>query len=477
MSEPDDINPRRELLRRYADIFREAWRDRRKNAPSRRYTSIEADFLPASLSVSERPTPIMPHVALWLMCALFLIAIAWSLIGKMDVVVVAAGKVLSNGKTKAIQTVEPQIVRRLHVQEGQSVSEGDLLVEFDPTSAEADFQRFTADRDRAEALIWIYSTLLANIGDKAASKPIKIDKPAPAMTTDFANAALRARWEEYRAKVDRAAADLSRRRAERAVIESTLGALRVRITHQLRIESDYRAMYAAKATPRHALTEQEVKTVDLQNESEKALGQKQQMDLAIAEAEATLVLTYASDKALWRERLSDAEREHTSALAERTKAQYRMTTNVIRAPVSGRVQQLAVTAPGAVATSGQPIMQLVPEGEADEVEAMVENRDIGFLRIGQTAAIKLEAFDYTRYGTLPAKLMLISTDSVADERGVLRYPVRFRLERTTLEIAGKPIPVTPGMVAYADVLSGRRSIFSYFLSPVLKTVQESLRER
>jgi hemolysin D len=113
----------------------------------------------------------MPHVALWSACALFICAIAWSFIGKMDVVVVAGGKVLAIGKTKAIQSVEPQIVRRVLVSEGQSVAEGDILIEFDPRSAEADQKRYRADHERALAMQWINETLLISLGDRPVSAP------------------------------------------------------------------------------------------------------------------------------------------------------------------------------------------------------------------------------------------------------------------------------------------------------------------
>jgi len=473
----EEFNPRKELLKRYREAFSPAWANRANDRSARRYRSSEADFLPASLAVSERPTPIMPHVALWLLCFLFLFAVLWSLLGRMDVVVVASGKILASGKTKIIQSVEPQVVHRILVSEGQSVAEGDVLIEFDRTSAEADSKRFQNDYERAEAMSWAYQTLLENIGETAAAKPLRVSRPLPPQAADMALASVQARWSEYRAKVERADADLARRVAERKAIEISMVSLRERVRRQESLEADYRKMMLAKAAPRHAHQEQEVKLIELGAELSRTFAQRKLLDLAIAEGEAVLALTYATDKALWRERLIESEREAIVSATEHSKASVRLGINVLRAPTSGRVQQLAVAAPGAVVTSGQQIMILVPLGEADEIEAQVENRDVGFLRVGQTAAVKLEAYDYTRYGTLPATITMISADAVADERGVLRYPVRLKLTRNSLVIAGRTTTVAPGMVAYADIMSGRRSVFSYFLSPIMNTVQESLRER
>lgn len=473
----EEFNPRKELMKRYRDAFAEAWANRHNDRASRRYKSSEADFLPASLAVSERPTPIMPHVALWLLCFLVLFGILWSVLGRMDVVVVASGKILASGKTKVIQSVEPQVVRRIFVSDGQSVSEGDLLIEFDQTSAEADIKRFENDLERAVSMRWAFQTLIENIGDRPIATPLKVGSPPPERGADMAMATVQTRWSEYRAKVDRAVADLDRRMAERQAIEISMISLRERVSRQERLETDYRKLMLAKAAPRHAHAEQEVKLIELGAELSRTFAQRKLLDLAIIEGNANLALTYATDKALWREKLMEFEREATISAAERSKASVRLGINVLRAPTSGRVQQLSVAAPGAVVTSGQQIMTLVPLGEADEVEAQVENRDVGFLRVGQRAEVKLEAFDYTRYGTLPATITMISADAVADDRGVLRYPVRLKLTRSSLTIAGRTTSVSPGMVAYADIMSGRRSVFSYFLSPIVNTLQESLRER
>lgn len=472
---PEQFSPRKNLLQRYREVFREAWSRRERTGVARRYTAAEADFLPSSLAVSERPTPIMPHVALWAVCLLFIIAVLWSLIGRIDVVIVAQGKVLASGKSKAIQSVEPQVVRRILVREGQEVKEGDLLIEFDTTSAQADAKRYEAEFERAQALRWSFEVLLDNIDARNVDQALRMpNTPAP---SDLALQNAMNRWAEHRAKMERALADLSRRRAERRVVDVTAEALRVRLQQQTRVEADYRRMAQEKAIAQHALAEQELKLLELQLEQRSNQAQAHQIDHAITEAEAAVALIHATDKASWRERLLETERDLSAAATEISKAVFRLSVNQLHAPTAGRVQQLGVFAPGAVVTSGQTIMTLVPLGEANEIEALVENRDIGFLRLGQRAEVKLEAFDYTRYGTLPAEVTVISADAVADERGNLRYPVLLRLERRTVRIGDREATVAPGMVTYADIKSGRRTIFSYFLSPILKTVQESLRER
>lgn len=468
-------SPRRELLRRYRSVPRDAWAERAKYATPRKYTATEADFLPQSLAVSERPSPIMPRVALWLLCLLVLIGIAWSMIGRIDVVVTASGRVLADGKAKSIQSVETQVVRHVNVRDGAVVKEGDVLIEFDPASADADIERATREIARATALAWAYKTLLDNLGDKPAVKSLRMGAP-PDPARELATGTAKTRWAEYTARLERAQAEIARRRAEATSIAAAAAALADRIDRQLVLEADFRMMLRSNAVSRHAWMEQETRLREMLGERKRIEAQQQENETAITEALAALQLAFASEQAGWRERLSEASRELASAQADLQKAEYRKHITVLRSPEAGEVQQLTLLSPGAVANAGQQIMVIVPNADVAEIEAMIENKDVGLLRVGQRAEVKVETFDYTRYGKLPATLTLISRDSIADERGNLRYAARLELKRTSLQQGSRVLRLSPGMSVTADVHTGTRTIMSYFLSPIMKTVNEALRE-
>jgi hypothetical protein len=147
------------------------------------------------------------------------------------------------------------------------------------------------------------------------------------------------------------------------------------------------------------------------------------------------------------------------------------------APVSGTVQQLNVHTVGGVVPAAQPLMQIVPQEAAVEVEAFLENKDIGFVQVGQDAKVKIEAFDYTRYGTVPATVRHVSHDAIEDEKRGLIYASKIVLSRHTLAAEGRTLALAPGMSVTVEIRTGTRRVIEYVLSPLIRHQQESLNER
>ncbi len=144
--------------------------------------------------------------------------------------------------------------------------------------------------------------------------------------------------------------------------------------------------------------------------------------------------------------------------------------------MAGTVQQLKVHTLGGLATAASPVMEIVPD-DSLEVEADIENKDIGFVKAGQEAVVKVEAFPYTRYGFLHGTVETVSNDAVSDRRRGLTFPVRIRLATNRIRANDTWINLTPGMSVTAEIKTGKRSVAHYFLDPVIETGQESLRER
>ncbi len=147
------------------------------------------------------------------------------------------------------------------------------------------------------------------------------------------------------------------------------------------------------------------------------------------------------------------------------------------APVDGTVHQLAAHTVGGIVPAAQPLMQIVPAQADVELEVMVENRDIGFVREGQPAQVKLDAFEYTRYGSVPATVRQVARDAVQDEHRGPLYPVRLTLARRSLTVDGHEAPIGPGLSGSAEIVTGERRLIDYVLSPLLRHGHESLHER
>jgi hemolysin D len=162
---------------------------------------------------------------------------------------------------------------------------------------------------------------------------------------------------------------------------------------------------------------------------------------------------------------------------ELIKARTRLRARTLVAPVAGVVQQLAVHSIGAIVTPAQQLMVIVPGNDRLEVEAMLENKDIGFVEVGQQAEIKVDTFPFTKYGTIEGEVLDLSNDAVADEAKGLVYKMRVSMKQDSLRVNGRQVTLSPGMTVTVESRTGTRRLIEFFLSPLLRYADESVRER
>ena len=175
--------------------------------------------------------------------------------------------------------------------------------------------------------------------------------------------------------------------------------------------------------------------------------------------------------------LADAKRRGQGLEQDNIKAIQRTHLQTLTAPVDGVVQQLAVHTIGGVVTPAQQLMVIVPREDKVEIEAVIENRDIGFVHEGQSAEVKVDAFPFTKYGTLAAELIDVSDDAIQDEKRGLIFMSHVRLEQTVMRVEDKLINLSPGMAVTVEVKTGQRRLIEYILSPLMQYADESIRER
>jgi hemolysin D len=204
----------------------------------------------------------------------------------------------------------------------------------------------------------------------------------------------------------------------------------------------------------------------------------------LVEAQSALVetaQTKASFKAETQRQLNDRHALAQSKLeqlnADHSKASQRERQTQLTAPVAGIVQQLAIHSVGGVVTSAQPLMIIVPDSPTVTAEISIANQDIGFVNAGQMAEVKLETFPYTKYGTVAAKVDVVTADAVTDEKKGSYYPATITLSQRDMNIDGKRVNLSPGMNITAEIKTGQRRVIEYLLSPVQRAGSESLRER
>jgi len=466
------------LFARYWLVFRAAWTQRKDlQSPSR--GTLERQFLPAALELIETPAPAAPRAIMWALVAALVVGLLWSWLGRVDMVAVASGKVISADKTKLVQPAETAVVRRIHVSDGQHVDAGQLLVELEAaaTAPEAETERAQQALNAARLEAARYAALTS------AGQARQAEVRLPALTgihpDDLRSEqrAAQSQFLEHRARLTSFDAEISRRSAELAASRELVQKLTETLPIARSRAEDYKSLVERNFVSRHGYLEREQVRIE------------QERDLGYQEAHA-LELMAGIEEARSRRAALIAEFERNAIAAqleaqkrvnqleqELIKARTREVQQKLIAPVAGTVQQLAIHTEGGVVTEAQPLMAIVPDEQQAEVEAVLENRDVGFVQPGQRAVIKVETFPFTRYGTIEGEVAFVSQDAVADEKKGLVFQARVRLKRAELKVDERIVPLSPGMAVTAEIHTGNRRVIEYFLDPLRKTVSESLGER
>jgi hemolysin D len=451
-------------------VARESLADEKSRPAAPDRSRAEYEFLPAALEVMESPpSPLGRGIAATLML-LLVIAVAWSIFGKVDVVAVASGKIVPSGRTKVIQPLEIGVIRGLHVSDGQRVKAGQLLIQLDSTSTGADTEHMTSD-------LVATRTEIARL--RAAGSGGAFHAPAGAGAGIVAanTALLESQKRENESRIAAIDSEIRRKASEQAASRAAITKLEKILVYsreRLQVRREY---YEQGFFPRLQLLDIEEQVIAQEQELEAERHREQEA----IEAARSLQRQRAQAEAEYRKavfgQLADSEKRASGVEQDLIKATQREKAQRLTAPIDGVVQQLAVHTVGGVVSPAQPLMAIVPEDDVLEVEGRLLNADVGFVKPGQRVEVKLEAFPFTKYGTLPAVLESISADSVQDEKLGLVYPIRVKLDRNKIDVNGEPVTLAPGMATTIEIKTGSRRLIEFLLSPVLRLRQESMRER
>ena len=438
----------------------------------------EVQFLPAALALQEQPVHPAPRYIQWLLIAFAALALLWACIGEIDVVATASGKIVPSGKSKIIQPSEVAVVKAIHVYDGQQVKAGQLLVELDAKITAADVERLHSDLLAAQVDSARATSLLEAIQQDTQPASLKTLIPqANAQQLEAAQRWVQGQYMELRSSLDQVSAEIDQRSAELQAAQAWESKLQESLPITRELSADYKRLLDKAYIAKHAYLEKEQARLD--QERELAVQQARVLELKAAKQEAERRRTGVL--AQTRRAMLDLQHESNQRAAalqqELNKAEQRDRLTRLTAPVDGTVQQLAIHTDGGVVTEAQPLMVIVPSDQPVEVEAMLENKDIGFVRPGQEVEIKVETFTFTKYGVVHGTVLSISNDAIEDEKRGLLYSTRIRLKENSIKVGGKQIPLSPGMSVRAEVKTDKRKVIDYFLSPLQQYQDESLGER
>lgn len=474
------------------------------DSPPRKNLRFVADneFLPADLEILDTPPSPVRLALILIICAFVVVAIGWAYFGRIDIVAVAQGKIQPTGRVKVIQPLEPGKVAAILVADGQHVKAGEVLIKLDSGDAAAEQAEAqnAYDSYRAEALRRSVAIAAAQTRKLGPLPAVAWDKDEPARfrareerVLDADLGQLVGSVADYDAQIQQKGIERDRANATMEAQQRLIAVLQQRVDMRSTLAKEGAGSKAnlidADETLKYHLTQLEV--------------QKGQRDAAAANVE---VLTRERDKAYAAfiadnaQKLDEAHRQADDWGEKLVKAKLKSARTNLTSPIDGVVYGLSVTTIGQVVGGGDELIRVVPEGAKLEIEAFLANQDIGFVRTGAKAVVKVESFPFTRYGTLAATVKRVSSDAIpepvaqmneadaskapkdkmfggAQRMQNLVFPVNLHPEHDFMTIDGTRTPLSPGMAVTVEIATGSRRIIEYVFSPLVEIASDSMKER
>ncbi len=434
----------------------------------------ETEFLPAILEVTETPPSPTGRIVMWSVLLLIVVALTWSFLGHINEVAVAAGKVIPSGQIKTIQVKNKGIIKEINVEEGQLVQEGDVLVLLDPTTT-------TADYDSLKKRAAYYKLDIQRLTAELTQQPFTPEEDPDLDAHDLAAemALYQSRTSDYRtqrqSRQDVIDQRIARLQATQASYEKYADVLAIAQEKARLVE-----LSEQNAISEFQLLEQQRETIEYAKNAQAELDSLNSIRAEIAEAQQNLANVDASYHKDIMTALVEAKKEYYSVTEAIKKADEDSRMATIYAPISGRVYNLNVHTLGGIVTDAQPLMQIVPEDAKLEFEVYADNKDIGFIKVGQEAEVKVETFNFQKFGMYKAEVQEISADAVNEPNDINRdKKFKLLLDPTSndINVYGQPAKLEVGMNVSAEIKIKEKRIIDFFLDPFRRYTSEALRER
>ncbi|MBM5572236.1 MULTISPECIES: HlyD family type I secretion periplasmic adaptor subunit [Deefgea] len=449
------------------------WFDRYLFATEKRDLIDDRDFIADADNVIMEQSPRGARLLIRTAALAVLVLILWAAFAKIDEVTKGDGRVIPSSELQVIQSLDGGMVKSILVQEGQAVKKGDLLITIDSTRFESSLNEGRAQYLSLKAKA---ARLDAIANSKTFEMPAEVEKETP----------------------DIAAQEKILYQSKMAELDASLGVARQQLNQRTQELNEVRAR-REQASQGYQLTKKEldatrpllksgavsdVEVLRLERDVSRYKGEMDGASAQIPRIQASIA--EASRKVqevelMFRNQARTELAETLGKLGSLTQGNLGLADRVkqseIRSPMDGTVQQLFANTVGGVIQPGKDIIEIVPAGESLLLEAKVMPKDIAFLRVGQPALVKFSAYDFSIYGGLEAEVVNISADTVKDEKGNAFYLVRVKTKQSYLQKDGKRLPIIPGMMAEVDILTGKKTILSYLIKPVLRAKSSALTER
>lgn len=500
-----------------------------KDRDTREFNKLRVEFLPEALEIVEKPASPLGHIIIWFVFLMLLVFVLWACFGKVDEVATARGQIMSEDGVQEIQAAGTGIVTEVHVSEGQAVKKGDILYSIDKEVEKLNIDYSKGETGLLELRVELlnqmlmgkditqyrdgqYSTEQMDVIEAMITMDQSAELSVKEYETALENAKNQYKLAETTVETDDYTDEYFKEQQE--IQEKTHGlkntasieleALKKDYDYAKKEAEKYKKLYEAGALAKNewekkcnevtTLEKQiEIKEIELQGSELTKQGEQSNLNYQINENNTNNIAKQGSledskanyDMALLN--LENAKKQRESTLLEQkeqcvaklkeygvtlTQQYYEYENKDVIAPYDGVIKTLNFGKEGAVVTSTQTVAEILPEASQLIVEAEVSNKDIGFVEVGQEVDVKVDTYDYQKYGKLIGTVIYISPDAIENEKYEKIYKVQVLLENNN-----ELLDVSQGMECSVEIKTDRRRIIEFFLEPLTEALDNSLKER
>lgn len=434
----------------------------------------EASFYPGVEAVIRAPMPVSSQWLILSTFALFLVALLWACFSEIDIVSPAQGKAIPSSRTQLIQAPQLSRVRQILVREGDAVSKGQPLIELHDTQARSEWRQASGSAEQLTAQKRRLEALLAAVASKSESPVYPGEESSWTLADRLERASMQNQWATYRAELASLEKKAEQQTAAVGRIEAEIKRLENLIPFSRRTVERYEKLgqQVSQETldqAREELADRQSTLEARRHELRQAKAERDQAMQDVAVHQERFVSQLSLELARTETELGGAQ--EAALRSENTLDQYTLTS-----PIDGIVMDI-VADTRAVVEPAETLMRIVPRDVPLEVEVKILNRDIGFVHKGQRVNVKVDTFNFTKYGVIPGTIVHVAQDASEDEKLGLVYTALIELEHDSLMIGDRPARLVPGMTVTADIQVGTRRLIEYVLNPVLRYKDEAMRER
>jgi len=444
------------------------------------------EFYPPALEIQQRPPSPIGRIITWTLMLFVVLAVIWASVSDIEIVASAEGKIVPSSKVKIIQSPVNGTIAEIFVSDGVLVTENQTLVTLDDTLAKADFDRLSNDLYVTQQLLYrekILKFLIKNEKEFRGKllteqdiEQLSVQLSLPDLS-ELQTQLVKQLWNQFISQLEVLEANVNISITEHDVSKEVIAKLQQTLPliekqsksyknlykQNLVDETQYFTVEQTRIEATQQLKIEQRKQIQISNQTEQT---KKQINALRYES-----LANALDK------IYQLESQEKSLIEEYNKAEKLLKNTKILSPINGFVAQLSAHTLGGVVTPAQPLMEIVPSNGELIVEAYLPNKDIGFIKKSDNARVKIHTFPFTKYGTIDGKVISISDNAISDEKMGLVFLIKVKLDANKIHIDGKDIQLISGMGVTAEVKIGKRKVIEFFLAPLLRYRQESIRER